>query len=479
MSIETGDLGGLLGRVGAALDGLLADLPEDPVGRRARWLAALERPLPDEGVGAESVLDELLGVVVPNGARLTEPGFWGFITTAPTSVPAAAAAAASIAGAQRYTITAFNLLEELSLEWLGSLCGLEPHMKGLYSSGGSTANLVALGAARQWAFERAGIDPAADGLGGLRPAVYASTEVHHTVQRSAGVLGLGRGSVRPVPTDGRQRADVGALREMISADAARGITPVAVVGTVGTTNTGAIDPLRTLGEIAAEHGAWFHVDGAYGLPGILDERVAPRYDGLDLADSVIVDPHKWLAAPIGVAATFVRDRKILHRAFTQEPADYLEGSFAEDDVRTSLDSIGIPYGDFGVELSAPSRGVVVWSLIREQGVEGIRARIRRDNDFAGYVARRATEDPRLESLTEPELSIACIRHTGPAADLDAHNRSLLRRLVRETRFLPSATSVGGRFAIRPCFINPRTEQHHVEGFVDAVIRIGDGLAREA
>ena len=139
-----------------------------------------------------------------------------------------------------------------------------------------------------------------------------------------------------------------------------GIVPIAVVVAAGTTNTGAIDPIRRAGEIAKKHGAWFHVDGAYGLPGILDERLTPLYDGLELADSAITDPHKWLNAPVGVAATFVRDRSILYRAFTQEPADYLEGAFSDDDVQVSLDSMGIPYFDFGVELSSPVRGVAVW-----------------------------------------------------------------------------------------------------------------------
>jgi aromatic-L-amino-acid decarboxylase len=255
------------------------------------------------------------------------------------------------------------------------------------------------------------------------------------------------------------------------------------VATAGTTNTGAIDPLRACGELAGEFGAWFHVDGAYGLVGRLDPRVTDRFDGLDLADSAIVDPHKWLAAPVGVAAAFVRDRAILHRAFTQEPADYLEGSFVSgDDIRSSFDSMGIPYGDFAVELSAPARGVIVWAILREQGVAGIRARVMRDNDYAQRVARRAAEHPRLESLTEPELSIACIRYVGNVDagaerlnDLNNLNERLLRRLVRETAYLPSATVVEGAFAIRPCFINARTTDGLVDGLVDAVVAIGDEL----
>ncbi len=257
---------------------------------------------------------------------------------------------------------------------------------------------------------------------------------------------------------------------------AAGRVPVAVVANAGTTNTGAIDPLRALGEIAHENGIWFHVDGAYGLPGILDERVAPRYDGLDLADSVIVDPHKWLNAPVGVAATFVRDRAILRRAFTQGPADYLEGSFT-DDVEVSVDAMGIPYADFGVELSATSRGVQVWAILREEGAEGVAARIRRDNDFASFVSHHARQHPRLDTLTEPELSIACLRYRPttpwPEEALNDLNARIHRRLVRETRYLPSTTIVAGHFAIRPCFINPRTTWEMVHAFLAELVRIGD------
>jgi len=348
-------------------------------------------------------------------------------------------------------------------------------MKGVYSSGGSTANLVALGAARQWAFTRRGIDPAAAGLDGTAAAIYTSTEAHHTVHRAAGVLGLGRRSVRLVPIDDRQRMQIDALAETMERDVAEGVIPVAVVAAAGTTNTGAIDPLRAAGELARRYGAWFHVDGAYGLPGILDSRVADLYDGLDLADSVIVDPHKWLGAPVGVGATFVRDRSLLFDAFTQEPADYLEGAFVEEP-ETSLDSMGIPYGDFGLELSAPSRGVIVWAILTELGRQGVAARIVEDNDFARHVAKRARNEPALELLTEPTLSISCFRHVAPSGeDPDEFNQRLLRRLLRETDFMPSSTVVDRRFAIRPCFINLRTTLDHVDAFVDAVLRIGGEL----
>ena len=433
--------------------------------------------MPDDGIGGAGVIEELARVVVPNGARINEPGFWGWITVEPSAVATAASLAAIVASPQRYTLTAFNYLEELSLEWLAQLFGLGSNMKGVYSSGGSVANLLALGAARQWAFEQRGVNPAADGLGATQTALYASSESHHTILRSAGVLGVGRRSVRIVPCDERQRLIPEELNRALQHDKDQGFIPLAVVATAGTTNTGTIDPLRECGEIAHRYGAWFHVDGAYGLPGILDERVRDLYDGLELADSVIVDPHKWLGAPTGIAATFVRDRSILQRAFTQEPADYLDRSFSDPDhAQSSLESMGIPYADFGVELSSPARGVVVWSILRELGRSGVTKRIRRDNDLARQLATNVRSNDRLELLSEPVLSICCFRYRRDGVvDLDDLNEQVHRRLLRETPYLPSATVINGAFGLRPCFINPRTSKEHVDGLANAVVRLGDEL----
>jgi aromatic-L-amino-acid decarboxylase len=317
-----------------------------------------------------------------------------------------------------------------------------------------------------------------------RPAcLYATAQAHHTVQRSAGVLGLGRRAVRVIACDPQGRMDVQDLRRSIAADQAAGVLPVAIVANAGTTNTGAIDPLRAIGEIARDHGIWYHVDGAYGLPGILDERKAALFAGLELADSTIVDPHKWLGASVGVAATFVRDRELLRRAFTQEPADYLEGSVEQDAatprlVEHSLDDFGIPYFDYGVELSAPCRGVVVWAMIREIGVEGLRARIKRHIDMAQHIADRARIHPNLELLVEPTLSICCFRYVCAGVDLDRLNRQLHRRLVRENRNLPSTTQVNGQLALRPCFIGARATFAQADSLVADVLRIGAEVARE-
>jgi glutamate/tyrosine decarboxylase-like PLP-dependent enzyme len=448
-----------------------ADAMDEP----ARWLQELGRELPSAGVGIDAVLDEMGRYVIPNGSQIPNPGSSAFITTGATTIGALATLAGSVASPQRLGATAFAHLEEVALRWLAEMFELPSEFRGLFSSGGSTANLVALGGARQSAFERLGMDPARDGLR-LPCRLYATASSHHTIRRAAAALGLGRNAVVMVDTDamGRMRPD--ALRRQLAQDADVGHVRVAVVATAGTTSTGAIDPLRDIGEIARSNGLWFHVDGAYGLPGILDPRVLPLYDGLALADSVIVDPHKWLGAPVGIGATFVRDRSILHRAFTQEPSDYLEGSCQPGDVAHSMASLGVPYADFGVELSAPARGAVVWALVREIGVQGLRERVCRHNSMARRIAQRAQAHARLEVVQAPTLSICCFRYLAPTgADANLLNRRIHHELLRRGNNMPSTAVVNGVLAIRPCFVGARSQAEHAEALVDEVIEIGDRL----
>jgi aromatic-L-amino-acid decarboxylase len=343
------------------------------------------------------------------------------------------------------------------------------------------ANLVGLGAARQRAFERVGCDPARDGLPSQpRCRIYASSEVHHVVTRSAAVLGLGRRAVASIPVDDQQRIDLDHLNAALEADRARGILPMALVASAGTVNTGAVDPIEQMAEIAARYETWLHVDGAYGLFGLLDPRVAPLYRGLERADSAAVDPHKWLASGLGCGAAYVRDQALLARAFTLEPAAYLEEENRESEIESSFDDLGEPpYHHFGVEHSAPSRGVRVWAILKEIGAEGMRERVIRHNDFARHVAARVEADDRLELLAAPVLSICCFRYRAPGlgdeqlADLNAE---IVRRLRARGTYVPSTTNVAGRFAIRPCYINPRTSLAEVDGLVDRVLEIGDALA---
>jgi aromatic-L-amino-acid decarboxylase len=448
--------------------------PDLAARHRQQWVEELGVALPEQGRGLDAVVQTLNDIVIPNGLRNGAPGFSGWVTTSPTTSGVIAALAASVAGSQRWWVQSFNYLETVGLEWLRTLLGLPPDMQGTFTSGGSAANLVALGAARQHAFEREAVDVARDGLPtGAQWRIYASTEVHHVVTRAVAVLGLGRRSVRGIAIDASQRIDTRALVDALDEDRAKGIRPIAIVATAGTVNTGAIDPIAEVADIAEDRRIWLHVDGAYGAFGVLDERVAPLFRGMERADSVAADPHKWLAAPLGCGATFVRDRARLGRAFTLEPAAYLEGSTAGGVVQSPFDDFGELYHDFNIEQSAQSRGVTVWAILTEIGRAGLRDRVKRHLDFARHLERRVVAEPRLELVAPATLSICCFRYrSNNEGASNSLNEQIARRLRAETRFVPSTTIVAGRYAIRPCFINPRTTIDDVDGLVEAVLRIG-------
>jgi aromatic-L-amino-acid decarboxylase len=473
--------------LGAAVERLLpglnaflaADGPDLAVRDRTAWIAALDRDLPAEGVGVDEVVDELSRWVVPYGQRTPDPRFMAYIIGRATTSTLAAGLAAHVAGHFRYFLTSFSFLEERSLGWLAELCHIPRDAFGVYSSGGSTANLLAMGAARQAAFERIGVDASEAGLpSGVRVRVYGGTEVHHTIQRATGVLGLGRRAFVAVESDRAGRMDPAALDRRLREDHAAGIVPMAIVAVAGTTAGGSIDDLDAVADVAAEHDVWLHIDGAYGLPAAGLAELASAFRGVERADSWIVDPHKWLGTPAGCGATYVRDGDLLERAFTQEPAAYLE-TFSPADARSQFDSQGIHWYDRSLELSAPSRGVWVWAALREIGADGIRERIRRHISLARHLAYRAEAHPRLELLLPPTLSICCIRYRREGLDeaaLDAINTRIVQSLRAETGLVPSTARIEGSLAIRPCIVNPATTLTEVDALADSVLEIGDRLS---
>jgi aromatic-L-amino-acid decarboxylase len=326
--------------------------------------------------------------------------------------------------------------------------------------------------------------PAADGID--RPvALYATTETHHTIQRAAGVLGIGRRAVRAVACDRPRPMRVDALAEALAADRRAGVLPIAVVGNAGTTNTGAIDPLQAIGELAAASGIWFHVDGAYGLPGILDERVAPalrRPRARRLGDrrSALVARRggrrrrDLRARPRAAAPRLHAGAGGVPRSSMASPA---AGPVLPEH---SMDDFGVPYYDYGVELSAPSRGVVVWSLLREIGGEGIAARVRRHNDMTRWIAAEARAHPRLELLLEPTLSICLLPLRRP-------RRRRSRRLQRAAASPPGRTRTATCRARPASTVGSRSGRvssaraarlGHAEALVADVLRIGAALERE-
>lgn len=483
----TGDLSGAVHAVLPALERFLAFDGADPARRRSAWRARLDHGLPAEGIGRDAVLAELAEWVVGNGLRTGHPGFCGWVTTMPTDVGAAADLAQAVAVPQRWWATAGNFVDELAMRWLVELLGFPPGFNGTFTAGGSTANLVGLGAARQHAGERLGLQPSRDGNAGLvEPRVYCSTEAHHVVGRALGVLGLGRRGLREIALDGQGTIDLNLLQAALDEDAAAGCTPVAIVACAGDVNTGRIDPIAELARIAGARGIWLHVDGAYGGWGVLDERVRARFGDLASYDSFAIDPHKWLAAPVGTGAVIVRDAGMLGRAFEIETGAYdreRHVPVGTTDTGSPFDELGLGTPDFGVDFSAPARGLAVWAILSEIGAAGVRERVVRHNDCARRVAERVRASPVLELLAEPTLSICCFRYRPPGWDdearLDALNDDILHAVRARGRSVPSSTRVGGRFAIRPCFINPRSTLGDADALVDEVLAAGLRLSAGA
>jgi aromatic-L-amino-acid decarboxylase len=477
---STHDLGGAVRTLLPALERFVRFEGPDPARARSVWRAALDGPLPELGVGRDAVLAELADRVVAHGLRVGHPGFSGWVTTMPTDVGAAAHLAQAVAVPQRWWATAGNFVDDLAIRWLVALLGLPPHTAGTFTSGGSTANLVGLGAARQHAGERLGLHPSRDGNAGLvEPRVYCSTATHHVVGRALGVLGLGRRSLREVALDGSGGIDLAGLQRALDEDEAAGRTQVAIVACAGDVNTGRVDPIAELARIARERGIWLHVDGAYGGWGVLDPRVRDRFGDVASYDSLAIDPHKWLAAPVGTGAVLVRDAGLLGRAFEVETGAYdreRQAPVGMGDTASPFDELGLGTPDFGVDFSAPARGLAVWAILREVGSAGVRERIVRHNDCARRVAERARASEVLELLAEPVLSICCFRYRplgwADEARLDALNESILHRVRERGRTVTSSTRVDGRFAIRPCFINPRSTLADADALVDEVLAAG-------
>jgi glutamate/tyrosine decarboxylase-like PLP-dependent enzyme len=458
----------------------------DPASRRSKWRAALNEPLPEKGQGAQAVVEALTEVVIPNGLRIGAPGFSGWITTMPSVVPAVANFVGSLVAAQRWYASPGNFLEVLALSWMGEMLGVGKDCGGTFTSGGAVANLVCLAAARQHAGERLGVNPTEQGASCIpEPRVYATASLHDVGVRALSVLGLGAVAMRTVPMDARRRADCDALARMMDADLAAGRTPVAVIATAGDVRTGTIDPVDAMRTIAHERGVWLHVDGAYGGFGVLDERVRPRYGDLSRIDSLAVDPHKWMAVPLGCGAALVRDGALQQRSLVIGRPD-----FHHFDPAGRADT-GSPFDEFGegspyssVDFSARARGLTVWAALKEIGVDGMRARVGRHLDCARRVAELVRADERLELVAEPELSICCFRYLPPGAgrevstELDKLNEAVLKGVRARGRCVPSSAVVDGKFVIRPAFVGPNTEIADADALVEEVLAVGGELSRQ-
>jgi aromatic-L-amino-acid/L-tryptophan decarboxylase len=413
-----------------------------------------DRALPVEGESVEDLLAACAAVLA--AGRRTTPAFFGYVQSPPDPVAVATELLAS-AGDQNVTswrsAPAATAVEHQTLRWLGEFVGFDPAATGLLLSGGSAANLTALLVAL-----RAVTGPD-DDRRAMR--VYASAETHFSVGKAARAVGVG---LTPVAVDAERRVDVDALRRAIASDRSAGLLPICVVANAGTTSTGVVDPLDAAAGVAAETGVWLHVDGAYGAPAAADPASRDLFAGLDRADSVCIDAHKWLYAPVDCSALLLHDPTATAKAFGAGADDYVR-------ILATQPAEAFAFWDHGLELSRRFRALKLWATLRFHGGHRLAAAIGEDIRLAAHLADLVEAADDFELLAGPGLSICCFRHTPNDLDetaLDAHNERILDALQRDGRVYLSNATIDGRFALRACITNFRTTRADMERVLTVV-----------
>jgi len=438
-----------------------------------------EGPLPSGPTPAAEIISDTTDRLLRHSLYNGHPRFWGYITAGPTPI---GVLGDFIASAVNPNVGSFILspvateIEAQALRWIAELIGYPTDSGGLMVTGGNMANFVCFLAARN---ARSGHDIQTEGAGGRsKLRVYVSAETHTWINKAADISGLGTGSIRWIPTGPDQRISLQALQEAIDADRAAGDTPMMIVGTAGTVSTGAVDPLAAISEICRKEGIWFHVDGAYGAFAAALPESPSDLRALALADSIAVDPHKWLYAPLECGCALVRDRNVLRDTFHYHP-DYYRFSGEPGDAPTN-------FFEYGPQNSRGFRALKVWLAMRQAGRDGIVAMIRRDIALAGEMAGALRAHPDMETFTG-ELSIVTFRYAPPdlrdgtagaEERLNRLNSEILVRLQKEGEAFVSNAVLGGKTLLRACIVNFRTTADDVRALPEIVVRCGSA-ARSA
>ncbi len=432
-------------------------------------------PAPQEGQEADALLAEFARQVAPYPFGNGHPRFYAWVNSPPTTIgifaeALAAAMNPSCAGGNHAAV----YLEREVIGWFKQLFDFPEEAMGLLVSGGSMATLTALAAARH---TRAGHDVRAGGLqqGGPRLVVYRSEQGHSCIQKAVELLGIGAANLRTIPVDAAYRIRVEALETAIQADLAAGQRPIAVVASAGTVNTGAIDPLQEIAALCRRYKLWLHVDGAYGAVAALTEEYKGALAPLALADSLALDPHKWLSIPYEAGLVLVRSGQDLRDTFSLVP-EYLR---IEGDARGVQ---GPPwFSEYGFQQTRGFRALKVWMSLKYYGLVGYTRAIEHDIALARHLARRVEDSPDLELAAPQSLSIVCFRYApahlhGDEERLNALNRRLLERVQLSGRAFLAGTTLGARFVLRACIVNYRATRADIDHLIEAVLETGRELA---
>ncbi|MEU4587200.1 pyridoxal-dependent decarboxylase [Kitasatospora aureofaciens] len=435
----------------------LAELPARPVwqpmGDTARK-TLLDAPLPAEGRPLGELLAAIERDVLPHPMGNGSPRFFGWVNSAPApagvlATLAAAAMNPSSAGGDHADIH----LERAVVRWIAELVDFpHPPGGGLLTSGASMATIVCLAAARNRAARRAGHDVREEGLAGLPPLIgYVTGETHSCVRKAAELLGLGSRHLRTVATGPDGRFDPVELGAAVERDRAAGLLPFLVVASAGTVGTGAVDEFGPIADLCEEQGLWLHVDGAYGAFGRLDPAIAHRYAGLERADSLALDPHKWLGVPVDCGCALVRDTDELRATFSLVP------SYLRDEAAGALGW----FSEYGTEQTRPFRALKVWATIAHRGRTGLARDIAHCTALARRLGELVEADDELELLAEVQTSIVAFRHRTTGLDgteLNALNRDLPVAVQRRGRVFVTGARFGGQEMLRACLLNAATTE---------------------
>lgn len=434
--------------------------------------ARFDAPAPAEPAGAEAVYAEFLESVFPYPMGNIHPRFWAWYMGNGTIFGALAEFMAAIMnpnlGGGNHVA---NLVEGQVVNWMKAMLGFPPDASGLLVSGGSMANFVGLAIARN---TKAGADVREQGVQALSAplTVYASTEVHSCNQKAVELLGLGSANLRKIPVKDDFTIDLDALEATLAADRAAGCQPICIIGTSGTVNTGAIDDLEALADICQREDIWFHVDGAIGAVAVLAENVKPLLRGIERADSVALDLHKWMHMPFEAGCVLVRHADAHRRTFSLTP-EYLTHE------SRGLASGNLWFSDYGLQLSRQFRALKVWMSIKEHGLERFGRMIARNVEQAHAFGRWVAQEPEMELLAPIRLDIVCFRfNPGGLAEpaLNALNKEILTQVQERGIAAPSYTTLRGQYCLRMAIANHRSEQEDFDALAEAVLRLGRELA---